>query len=139
MPKQDLLGPRLLLRLHHRRFRAGRGARRVHSGLSDRKAAISLACWFDLLSRRSRCSLALLWSSPTASAGSLGWLILKTEGALQDWGAWALGALVRLIGVLIGIARRGEPVDAITGAKPQIAERLVLVAPYRDFCRRCRS
>ena len=33
----DLLGSRLQLRLHHRRLRAGHCARRVHSGLSDRR------------------------------------------------------------------------------------------------------
>src|SRR5271155_3686055 len=59
-----------------------------------------------------------------------GWLILKTEGALQDW-ARALGRRA-LIGVLIGIAL----VSLWTPfAKPQIAERwfgwpnIVILAP----------
>ena len=56
-----------------------------------------------------------------------GWLILKTEGALQDW-ARALGRRA-LIGVLIG-NRAGEPVDALGEAGDRRA--VVLLAPYRD-------
>ncbi len=56
-----------------------------------------------------------------------GWLILKTEGALQDW-ARALGR--RVADRRSDRHRAGEPVDAFREARDRRA--MVLLARYRD-------
>ena len=89
-------------------------ARRVHSRLQIEGRHFSGGR--STASRPSRCH----GSRPGVrlQPAGRGWLILKTEGALQDW-ARALGGRA-LIGVLIGIAL----VSLWTPfAKPEIAER----------------
>ena len=95
-----LLGPRLSGRLVRRGFRAGHRARRLYPGVPGRGAACSAAAPLDFLTPFSMLTgLALLFGYGLLGAG---WLIIKTEGALQEW-ARRQGRLC-LIGVVIGIA-----------------------------------
>ena len=89
-----VLGPRLLLRLGCRDFCAGHGARRLHPGLRGRRTAVRrrlLDC-FTLFSVFT--GFALMFGYGLLGAG---WLVIKTEGDLQDWAR--AGRALCLIGV----------------------------------------
>ena len=68
---QDVLGPRLRLRLGGRRICAGRDARLLHPGISRSKGASSPEAR-SISSRRSRSSPAWRWSSATACSARAG-------------------------------------------------------------------
>ena len=94
-----LLGPCLLLRLGDRDVRAGHRARRLHPGFQTTGRQFSggtFDCFtpFSLLT-----GFALLFGYALLGAG---WLVLKTEGALQDW-ARRHGRRC-LVGVVVAVA-----------------------------------
>ena len=80
--EQNLLGQRLLLRLGHRHVRARLGARHLYPGLSVSGRQFA-GTSFDFLSPFALLTgVALLFGYGLLGAG---WLVLKTEGSVQNW------------------------------------------------------